>query len=251
MDKILSCIAAFFICNCFAAQPLPTLTVASEEWQEYTNADGTGTYWDIVRAVYGKHYQLEFISTSWSRAVKLVENGRADILVGSYKDTRPELIFPQNHLDIEYPLYAIYDKNLQNIKTVGDLAGLIVAGKKDYGLQRFFPPSCQFYGVEYIDDIVRLIDKGRVDVAITYQVNIDIADPDNRFHHQKIGPEEHLYLAFTQSEKGQKLQAHYDQAIIKLVSDDKIRQYFVNEDEYQHAQLDQLISLPTVLAEIE
>tara|TARA_R110002060_G_scaffold14525_2_gene20367 strand:+ start:473 stop:994 length:522 start_codon:yes stop_codon:yes gene_type:complete len=130
MDKILIVIAVFFSSQSFASHPLPVLTVASEEWQEYTNIDGTGTYWDIIREVYGEHYQLEFISTSWSRAINLVETGRADVLVGTYKDTSRQLIFPQHHLDIEYPLYAIFDENIQSINKADDLAGLIVAGKK-------------------------------------------------------------------------------------------------------------------------
>ncbi|MBA6389859.1 transporter substrate-binding domain-containing protein [Colwellia sp. BRX10-3] len=247
MDKIIICIAAFFMGHCFAAQPLPVLTVASEEWQEYTNADGTGTYWDIVRAVYGEQYQLKFISTTWSRALNLVETGRADVLVGSYKDTNRKLIFPQHHLDIEYPLYAIFDKNIHNISEANDLAGLTIAGKKDYDLQKFLPITSRFYGVEYIDNIVRLIDKKRVDAAICYRTNLYLADPENRFSHQVIGTEERLYLAFTHSSKGEKLQKHYDQEIIKLVADDKLKQYFLNEEEYLHAELYTLLPLPQPL----
>ena len=241
MDKIIICIAALFMGHSFAAQPLPVLTVASEEWQEYTNADGTGTYWDIVRAVYGKHYQLEFISTSWSRALNLVETRRADILVGSYKDKNRKLLFPQHHLDIEYPLYAIFDKNVHDIKGIDDLAGLTVAGKKDYGLQKFLPSSSHFYGVGYIDNVAKLIEKKRVDIAVAYQINLYLADPDNRYSHQVIGTEEPLYLAFSHSAKGEKLKKLYDQQIIKLVADGTLKQYFLNVDEYQHAQLDTIL----------
>ncbi|MEH6594467.1 MAG: transporter substrate-binding domain-containing protein [Colwellia polaris] len=243
MDKILICIAAFFISHCATAKQLPVLIVASEEWQEYTNADGTGTYWDIVRAIYGKDYQLEFISTSWSRALSLVETGRADMIVGSYKHKNRQLLFPKYHLDIEYPLYAIYDQSKHNISQANDLAGLTIAGRKDYELQKFLPKNSRFYGVDYIDNIAKLIEKKRVDVAVTYHTNLGLADPKTQYSHKVIGPEERLYLAFTQSEKGQKLQAHYDQEIIKLVSGNEIKQYFINDEEYQHAQLDTLISL--------
>jgi polar amino acid transport system substrate-binding protein len=112
------------------------------------------------------------------------------VLVGRYKDTNHKLIFPQHHLDIEYPLYAIYDKNIPNISEANDLAGLTIAGKKDYDLQRFFPITSRFYDVEYIDNIVQLIDKKRVDAAIFYRTNINLADPENRFSHQVIGAEE-------------------------------------------------------------
>jgi polar amino acid transport system substrate-binding protein len=244
MDKILIVISVFFFSQSFASHPLPVLTVASEEWQEYTNVDGTGTYWDIVREVYGEHYQLEFISTSWSRAINLVETGRADVLVGTYKDTSRQLIYPQHHLDIEYPLYAVFDKKTQSINKADDLAGLIVAGKKDYALERFLPSTSRFYGVEYIDNITRLIDKKRVDVAVTYLTNLPLADPENRFSHHIIGKEERLYLAFTDSKKGDKLQKTYDKKIIKLVKDNKLQQYFLSEAEYQHAQYDTLLSTP-------
>jgi polar amino acid transport system substrate-binding protein len=238
------CIASFFMAQSSAAKPLPVLKVVSEEWTNYTNADGTGTYWDIVRAVYGKHYQLEFIATTWGRALNLVETGRADVLVGSTKSVNKKLIFPQHHLDIEYPVYAIFDKNIHTISTVNDLAGLTVAGRKDYGFAKFLPRSSHFYGVEKIHDVAQLIEKNRVDVALAYQVNLALADPDNRFTHQSIGPEERLYLAFTHSAKGKKLRKHYEHEIIVLIRDDQLKQYFPNEQEYQHANLDSLLPCP-------
>jgi len=223
---------------------LPVLKVVSEEWTNYTNADGSGTYWDIVAAVYSKHYQLEFIATTWSRALNLVETGHADVLVGSYKTTNRKLIFPQQHLDTEYPLYAIFDKNVQTINDDKDLAGLTIAGKKDYGFEHFLPNSSRYYGVEQIDNTAKLIEKKRVDVVLTYRINLALADPENRFSHQAIGAEAPLYLAFTHSAKGKKLKEHYEHEVIALLSDNKLKQYFPNAREYQHAQLDSLLVTP-------
>lgn len=241
MLKIIVCLVAFIMAPCFAAQPLPILKVVSEEWQDSTNADGSGTYWDIVRAVYGKHYQLELVATTWSRALSLVEAGQADVLVGSYKTANPKLIFPQHHLDIEYPLYAIFDKNLHNITDVNDLAGLTIAGKKDYELTSFLPSTSHFYGVEFIDDVANLIEKKRIDVALAYHINLPLADPNNRFKHQVIGKEARIYLAYTKSAKGERLKQQYDEEIIRLIADDKLKQYFPNEKEYQHAQFNNLL----------
>ncbi len=229
---------------CIVAQPLPVLKVVSEEWLGYTNADGTGTYWDIIRAVYGKHYQIELIATTWSRALNLVETARADILVGSYKDTSRKLIYPKYHLDLEYPLYALFDKTIHNINEMNDLAGLYIAGNKDYGLEKLLPSSSHFYGVPYIDNVVNLIDKKRIDVAISYRSNLSLADPENRYSHKAIGKEQRLYLAFSQSAKGEQLRKRYEQDIIILIANDELKQYFPNKLEYQHAQLDSLLALP-------
>ena len=230
--------------QCIVAQPLPVLKVVSEEWVGYTNADGTGTYWDIIRAVYGKHYQIELIATTWSRALNLVETARADILVGSYKDTSRKLIYPKYHLDLEYPLYALFDKTIHNINEMNDLAGLYIAGNKDYGLEKLLPSSSHFYGVPYIDNVVNLIDKKRIDVAISYRSNLSLADPENRYSHKAIGKEQRLYLAFSQSAKGEQLRKRYEQDIIILIANDELKQYFPNKLEYQHAQLDSLLALP-------
>ncbi len=244
MFKNIIIILALFMGQCIAAQPLPLLKVVTEEWTDYTNADGTGTYWDIVRAVYGEKYQLELITTTWSRALNLVENGRADVLVGSVKSVNKKLIFPQHHLDIEYPVYVIFDKNIHTINTVKDLAGLTVAGRKEYGFAKFLPSSSHFYGVEFIGDVAKLIEKKRVDVALAYQVNLALADPSNRFTHKSIGPEERLYLAFTHSDQGKKLREQYEKALIALIRDDKLKQYFASDQEYQHAKLDELLPCP-------
>lgn len=237
MKKMMFYILLFVTNASFAAQPLPILKVISEEWQDYTNADGTGTYWDIVKAVYGQDYQLEFITSTWSIALNAVESGRADILVGTYNLADRKLAFPHHHIDMEYPIYAIYDANAHHISAMDDLAGLTVAGKKGYDLQSFLPSSSYFYGVDYIDDIALLIERKRIDVALTYQVNLPLADPESRYAHKEIGAEEPLYIAFTLSAKGQALRTHFDQKIKKLIANKQLVQYFHNKQEYQHARL--------------
>ncbi|WP_158088358.1 substrate-binding periplasmic protein [Colwellia chukchiensis] len=233
-------ISALFISQCFAT---PTkLTVVSEEWLGYTNANGTGTYCDIVKAVYGQDYQLELITTTWSRALNLVETGRADILVGGYHSTNHKLVFPQYHLDTEYPLYVIYDDKAHNITQIEDLAGLTVAGRKDYGLAKFLPQSSYFYGLDLIDDSAKFIEKNRVDAVLTYKVNLALADPETRYTHQVIGKEARLYLAFSRTALGHKLKEHYDRNIKQLVKLKQLQQYFPNPQEYLHADFDKIVS---------
>jgi polar amino acid transport system substrate-binding protein len=222
-------------CTAFTAKPI--IKVVSEEWTDYTNADKSGTYWDIIRAVYGGSYQLELTITNWSRALKLVESGKADIVIGSYKKTSHHFLFPKHHLDIEYPVYAIYDKKTLTVDSVDDLAGLTIAGKKDYNFPHFLPHTSHFFGVNEIHNVVKLIRNKRVNAALAYEYNLQLADPNKAFTHKVVIPRIPIYLAFTQSDLGRNLSKVYDKRIIELIKSNSLQQYFPSEHEFQHAQL--------------
>lgn len=67
-----------------APVPVPLLLV-SEEWTDYTNADGSGLAWDILRRVFEPSgYKVKTRTEPYSRAVGLVQRGEADVWVGSY-----------------------------------------------------------------------------------------------------------------------------------------------------------------------
>ncbi|MGD1972557.1 MAG: transporter substrate-binding domain-containing protein [Desulfobacterales bacterium] len=60
---------------------------ASEERSKATNRDGTGLYWDILRAVYGSEgIKTKIITKSNNRSVNLVRQRKADAAVGTYPE---------------------------------------------------------------------------------------------------------------------------------------------------------------------
>ncbi len=60
--------------------------MVSEIWTRYTQEDGRGVAWDLLRAVYEPAgVRLRIANEPYTRAVGLVLRGEADAWVGAYR----------------------------------------------------------------------------------------------------------------------------------------------------------------------
>lgn len=83
--------ALLFSLTAFSTEK-PTLHCVADEWHGYTNADGSGTYWQIIKAVYGDKYQLKLETTPFHRAMKMVTSGKVDCIVAIYAKDKRDLL---------------------------------------------------------------------------------------------------------------------------------------------------------------
>lgn len=95
----------------WAAEPLPKkplhARLASEVWLDYTNADGTGLAWELLRKVFEPvGVKVKTASVPYSRAIGLVKRGEADAWVGSYHEESADNIYPRWHFDQDH-IYAL------------------------------------------------------------------------------------------------------------------------------------------------
>jgi len=106
----------------FCSIPIPAnagnipaeIIMASEEWTNATNRDGTGLYWDILRAVYEPvGIKTKFIIQSYNGSVKLVKKNRVDAAVGIYPERIRGALFSQYPFVKDYVL-ALFKKNKLN-----------------------------------------------------------------------------------------------------------------------------------------
>jgi hypothetical protein len=126
-----------------------TLRFVAPEWENQTHKDGTGLYWEVIKAVYEPlGFKVRANNVSWSLAMQLVEESdRFTAIVGEYNDSERNLLFPKNAIDVEY-LYVAYLKS-NNIDWVGkeNLTNKRVSWLKDYEL--LTADSIDFTLVEY------------------------------------------------------------------------------------------------------
>jgi polar amino acid transport system substrate-binding protein len=61
------------------------IRLASETWNDYTNADGSGLAWDVLREVFEPAgVKVKIRSVPYTRSVGLARRGEVDAWVGSY-----------------------------------------------------------------------------------------------------------------------------------------------------------------------
>lgn len=83
----------------------PTITVSSEQWQSYTSPDGSGYFFELIKAIYQPlGYAIKYQICPWKRCIRSVLDGHADISVGLYDDEIGEagmLILPRYPINLE------------------------------------------------------------------------------------------------------------------------------------------------------
>ena len=219
---------------CFAEKPV--LRVVAEEWIGSTNADFTGKYWDIVRAIYGEQYDLKLEVVSWDRALNLVSKNQADIVIGVYKGQFPNVITPTLHLDMDSSFYLLFNSKKHEINSLSDIDNLSIAGVNNYVLKSSLPPNVELYSMDDLANVSRLIKRGRLDGALLYAKELNAADPDKQLDHIEILPKQKMYFGFPDTKQGKQLATIYDEKMPTLLAQGKVKDFFANDLAFQFAE---------------
>ena len=156
-----------------AAEGIPKqIHLVSEEWLDYTNADGTGVAWDVLRKVF-EPAGVEVVTQSapYSRAVGLVKRGEADAWVGSYKEENDDNLYPRWHFDMDH-IYALglASKPAPTLDTIGKYRLAWVRGY-DYG--SYLPNVHEFREIQRREGILPMLEHDRVDYYIDALTEVD------------------------------------------------------------------------------
>jgi polar amino acid transport system substrate-binding protein len=219
---------------CFPAQAGGSpadIILASEEWPNATNKDGTGLFWDIFRAVYEPvGIKTKFIIRSYNGSVSLVKKRQADAAVGVY----PERI--QGALSSAYPfvkdyVLVLFKKNRLNQwsgqeslknKKVGWIKGNsydeyleVPVIKKEFYRKESILRSLDKDQIEFFmdtrNDVESVLNKGIIDVT-RYTVEPVL--------------ELERYLVFANNKKGKELKKIFDDRFPDLVKSGEIEKLF-------------------------
>ena len=117
----------------FKRGQIKTINVVAPMWEDYTNADGSGMYWDIIRSIYvNENIKLKTSTVPWNRAMKMVTKYQTyNAIVGEYRETEENLLFPKYPIDVEY-LSVLSTKETGQWQGLASLAGKRVGWVKDY-----------------------------------------------------------------------------------------------------------------------
>ena len=212
-----------------AAEGVPKqIHLVSEEWLDYTNADGTGVAWDVLRKVFEPAgVKVVTQSAPYSRAVGLVKRGEADAWVGSYKEENDYNLYPRWHFDMDH-IYALglASKPAPTLETIGKYRLAWVRGY-DYG--SYLPNVHEFREIQRREGILPMLDHDRVDYYIDALTEIDYvlgqASQPERFRRTHVA-ELPLYLAFARNDQAKALRDLFDKRMKELVRSGELKPIF-------------------------
>ncbi len=223
------------------AEDLKAIHVVCEEWAGFTNEDGTGVYWDVVKAVY-EHVgiQVKTEVMPWKRADQKVLRKNADAIVGDYKYQEmagKEFLYPSWHISVEDPLVAVFKKGAipdWERRGVQSLAGKKVGWIRGYDFDTtdWLDVTVKKTEVTTILQGLKMLAVGRFEVFIDYgstikpegeKAGIDL-EQDYELKTVKLGKK--LFLKFANTGRSKQLIKIFDERMSELVTSGKMEQIY-------------------------
>jgi len=211
------------------APPLPgVIHLASEDWEDYTAADGHGLGWDVLRAVFEPvGIKLDIRTVPYTRSVGLAQLGEVDACVGSYRDEAADLLYPRWNFDTDH----IYALGLASspVPTPDNIGSYRLAWVRGYKYQNYLPNVGKYDEVIRRTGILSMLTHNRADFYIDAQTEVDYvlghAKDASQFRSTHVA-ELPLFLCFANNPKARSLMAVFDQRMELLVKSGELKPIF-------------------------
>lgn len=120
------------------ADGIVSANIITSAWPGLTNADGTGLYFDLFRAVYEPAgISVTFTIAPWKRGRKEVADGRADLMPAAYLTRNtPEYRYPAHPMDVD-TVVAIFKRDKIDWAGPASMAGKKAVWKAGYNFQNY------------------------------------------------------------------------------------------------------------------
>ncbi|MBF0573699.1 MAG: transporter substrate-binding domain-containing protein [Desulfamplus sp.] len=214
-----------------------TITFVSEEWKDSTHSDGTGLYWDIIRAVFEPAgYKVITINKSYAGSVSMVKKKAMDAMLGAYENEIADGVYPQTHFGVDV-VQAVYRKG-QKIEWKGiiSIKKSTVAWIRGYSydtyLSQDIAKSLNIRLFNNREEIFKFFETGKLDFYIDAEA--DITDFFKKYANQYLEQdfirqtflELKLFVVFTFDERGRKLAAIFDRRMEELLKKGEIKKLY-------------------------
>lgn len=202
--------------------------LASEDWEDYTAADGHGLGWDVLRKVFEPAgVQLDIRTEPYTRSAGLAQRGEVDACVGSYHQEFSDLLYPRWNFDTDH----IYALGLASnpAPTPETLGSYRLAWVRGYDYQNYLPNVRSYNEVVRRTGILSMLTHNRADYYIDALTEVDYVvsrarDP-SQFRKTHIA-ELPLYLCFANTPQARTLMALFDQRMEQMVKSGELKPIF-------------------------
>ncbi|SER39178.1 polar amino acid transport system substrate-binding protein [Pseudomonas sp. NFACC02] len=212
-----------------AASEKPSdIVLVSEQWNAYTEADGSGLGWDLMREIFEPAgIKVASRTEPYTRAVGLVQRGEADAWVGAYEHEVEGTLYPKWHYDTD-EIYALglASRPAPTLKTLGNYR---LAWVRGYEYQHYLPNVVHFNEVARRDHILPMLDHARADLYIDARPEVNFilgqTQEPQRFRMTYLMSIP-LFLSFADNARGRFLRDVFDERMAQLVRSGKLRVIF-------------------------
>ncbi|MDU9409240.1 ABC transporter substrate-binding protein [Pseudomonas sp. zfem001] len=207
------------------------IRLASEIWEAYTEADGTGLGWDVMRKVFEPAgVRLSIHSVPYTRSIGLVQRDEADAWVGSYRDeVKGQVFYPTHHYDRDQIVaLSLKDKPVPTLDSLGKYRLVWVRG---YGYEEYLPNVHDYREVQRRSGILGMLDLGHADFYIDARPEVDyvlsLTGKPQQYRATDL-TQLPLYLGFADTPRGHALAELFDRRMAQLIASGELRPIFAH-----------------------
>ncbi|AQS35395.1 amino acid ABC transporter substrate-binding protein, PAAT family [Shewanella psychrophila] len=212
--------------------------IVTENWVGYTNHDGSGYYFDIVRRIFpAEEWQLKIDIVPFSRVRYLLHYNKADMALGFYPDDKTRSIYSDIPIEVDTVDVAITPELAALWQGIDSLAQKKVQALLDYRFDELIPVPMYYEESVNLLDLLNRVNQGKIDAVLDYKPAMltkvgDLNQPKQFVILEDVFRLE-VYFVFSQTEKGESLKMHFDRELQKLIDSgelDRLFRHYVGED---------------------
>lgn len=234
----------------FKREHIKKMSAVAPVWEGYTNSDGTGLYWEVIKSIYEPvGIKVKVKNIPWNRAMKMVTKYRTyNSIIGEYRDSEENLIFPNYPIDVEY-MSVLSKSNTPMFNGYESLTGKKVGWIKDYEV---IPESRRNFSLKEFRDIeqgIKLLESGKIDYLIEEGDEIESA-----IEKLSLSPEEYkvaempegtdVYMGFSVDNLSRELIEIYNERVYDLVENGKMAAIY---KKWGHDEMPEMLQAITII----
>lgn len=244
---LLICVSFFTQANDSAIkrEHIKSISVVAPVWKGYTNTDGSGIYWDVIRAIYEPlDIKVKTKNIAWNRAMKMVSKYHTyNAIIGEYITSEENLLFPNYPIDIEYMSLLSKNNKGSKFKDLSSLTGKKVGWIKDYDVIPEEKRNFELIEFRGIDQGIEFLNAGRIDYLIDDWDEIAAAMKANNMNTQDyvVDPMPEgtaIYTAFSNDQISEELIKIYNERIPVLSKSGELAKIY---EKWDNAELPEMI----------
>ncbi len=216
-----------------AAEEINTIHIATPAWANQTHANGTGIFFEIVKAVYEPAgIKMEWTITTWNRAERMIKSGKADARLAVARTSEDQLM-PRYPLYVDYTA-VVFTKGALDWQGLQSLDGKRAVWPRGYDFHLQKP----FQGIELEWSDIRspnqaweMLERGDTDVYIDALIDvtpyIEHHGIDMDAYQLEVPYGQNCFLEFgTDTERSRKLMEIYDSRVPELLESGELQKIF-------------------------
>lgn len=230
--QVLILVLACLVGHSAKAASAEVINVVAANWTDYTNKDGTGYLFEVLRAVYSPHdIELNIQFAPYSRSEFILKSGGADVLPGVYKD-----VFNVDWYS-KYPVYidivdaAISHELNESWQGLSSLKGKRVVANTGYNYDSRLDLGAHYYEIGNIDSMIKMLAAGRVDAVLDYKIDLvprgRSLKLDNMFVIKESLYKNFAYFVFHNPDKNNRYKEIFDKGFRRLIDTGELRAIMV------------------------